>query len=171
REPFVLLHLWNVCHLNLWLLKTPLAAVSKGLHHLKHNCTYFKHFTSGENAEIFQVTTQKEFSISAAAIAIISIAFVLLGTVCAIKYARIVMMNHYYLGLCIAISVEVTRQSVKRMIDSEETIWIQYYYAWSFACACAAFVILVIGGITLLLISLPSMPQNPWESCMDAPPE
>uniref|UniRef100_A0A4W3KKM0 Calcium channel, voltage-dependent, gamma subunit 1b n=1 Tax=Callorhinchus milii TaxID=7868 RepID=A0A4W3KKM0_CALMI len=145
----------------------------------KHNCTYFKHFTSGENAEIFQVTTQKEFSISAAAIAIISIAFVLLGTVCVLLsfnkrldyLLKPAAMFLTFSGLCIAISVEVTRQSVKRMIDSEETIWIQYYYAWSFACACAAFVILVIGGITLLLISLPSMPQNPWESCMDAPPE
>ena len=74
-------------------------------------------------------------------------------------------------GLCIFVSVEVTRQSVKRMVDSEDTVWIKYYYSWSFACACAAFVVLFLGGLALLLFSLPRMPQNPWESCMDAEPE
>lgn len=74
-------------------------------------------------------------------------------------------------GLCIFVSVEVMRQSVKRMIDSEETAWIEYYYSWSFACACAAFILLFLGGLALLLFSLPRMPQNPWESCMDAEPE
>ncbi|RXM36793.1 Voltage-dependent calcium channel gamma-1 subunit [Acipenser ruthenus] len=99
----------------------------------EQNCSYFKHFTSGEDAQMFQVKTQK--------------------------------------GLCIIISVEVIRQSVKRMIDSDETIWIEYYYSWSFACACAAFVLLFLSGIALLLISMPQMPQNPWETCMDAEPE
>nr|XP_031541748.1 voltage-dependent calcium channel gamma-1 subunit [Vicugna pacos] len=74
-------------------------------------------------------------------------------------------------GLCIFVSVEVMRQSVKRMIDSEDTVWIEYSYSWSFACACAAFVLLFLGGLALLLFSLPRMPQNPWESCMDAEPE
>ncbi|XP_067859993.1 voltage-dependent calcium channel gamma-1 subunit-like [Heptranchias perlo] len=145
----------------------------------EYNCTYFKHFTSGENAEIFQFTTQKEYSISAAAIAIISVGFMLLGTVCVLLsfnksldyFLKPAGMFFTFSGLCIIISVEVMRQSVKRMIDSDETIWIEYHYAWSFACASTAFVILFIGGITLLLISLPRMPQNPWETCMDAPPE
>lgn len=74
-------------------------------------------------------------------------------------------------GLCLIVSVEVMRQSVKRMIDSEDTVWIEYYYSWSFACACAAFTLLFLGGLFLLLFSLPRMPQNPWESCMDAEPE
>lgn len=74
-------------------------------------------------------------------------------------------------GLCIFVSVEVLRQSVKRMIDSEDTAWIEYYYSWSFACACSAFVLLFLGGLALLLFSLPRMPQNPWESCMDSEPE
>ncbi|XP_078081917.1 voltage-dependent calcium channel gamma-1 subunit-like [Mustelus asterias] len=145
----------------------------------EYNCSYFKHFTSGENAEFFQVTTQKEYSISAAAIAIISVGFMVLGTICVLLsfnkrldyFLKPAGMFFIFSGLCIIISVEVMRQSVKRMIDSEETIWIQYHYSWSFACASAAFVILFIGGIVLLLISLPRMPQNPWETCMDAPPD
>ncbi|XP_055509734.1 voltage-dependent calcium channel gamma-1 subunit-like [Leucoraja erinacea] len=145
----------------------------------EYNCTYFKHFTSGDEAEVFQITTQKEYSISAAAIAIISVGFMILGTFCTLLsfskkldyFLKPAGMFFIFSGLCIIISVEVMRQSVKRMIDSKETIWIQYEYSWSFACACAAFVILFLGGITLLLISLPRMPQNPWETCMDAPPE
>lgn len=74
-------------------------------------------------------------------------------------------------GLCIIISVEVIRQSVKRMIDSDETIWIEYYYSWSFTCACASFFLLILSGGALLLISMPHMPRNPWETCMDAEPD
>ncbi|XP_062937152.1 voltage-dependent calcium channel gamma-1 subunit [Cynocephalus volans] len=143
------------------------------------NCSYFRHFNPGESSEIFEFTTQKEFSISAAAIAIFSLGFVILGTVCVLLsfrkkrdyLLRPASMFYAFAGLCIFVSVEVMRQSVKRMIDSEDTVWIQYYYSWSFACACAAFILLFLGGLALLLFSLPRMPQNPWESCMDAEPE
>jgi voltage-dependent calcium channel gamma-1 len=54
------------------------------------------------------------------------------------------------------------------MIESEDTIWIDYSYSWSFACACAGFCLLFLSGLGLLLLSMPRMPQNPWESCMDA---
>ncbi|XP_012892578.1 PREDICTED: voltage-dependent calcium channel gamma-1 subunit, partial [Dipodomys ordii] len=119
------------------------------------------------------------YSISAAAIAIFSLGFAIVGTVCALLsfgkkrdyLLRPASMFYAFAGLCIFVSVEVLRQSVKRMVDSEDTVWIHYYYSWSFACACAAFVLLFLGGLALLLFSLPRMPQNPWESCMDAEPE
>ncbi|NP_001038070.1 voltage-dependent calcium channel gamma-1 subunit [Sus scrofa] len=143
------------------------------------NCSYFRHFNPGETSEIFHVTTQKEYSISAAAIAIFSLGFIILGTICGLLsfrkkrdyLLRPASMFYAFAGLCIFVSVEVMRQSVKRMIDSEDTVWIDYYYGWSFACACAAFILLFLGGIALLLFSLPRMPQYPWESCMDAEPE
>ncbi|KAB1266096.1 Voltage-dependent calcium channel gamma-1 subunit [Camelus dromedarius] len=143
------------------------------------NCSYFRHFNPGESSEIFEVTTQKEYSISAAAIAIFSLGFVIMGTICVLLsfrkkrdyLLRPASMFYAFAGLCIFVSVEVMRQSVKRMIDSEDTVWIEYSYSWSFACACAAFVLLFLGGLALLLFSLPRMPQNPWESCMDAEPE
>ncbi|XP_066444333.1 voltage-dependent calcium channel gamma-1 subunit [Eleutherodactylus coqui] len=143
------------------------------------NCSYFKHFTSGENAEILQVTTQKEYSISAAAIAIIGVGFMVMGTVCTLLSFKQKLdyllkpagLFYVFSGLCMIISAEVIRQSVHRMIDSKETVWIEYYYSWSFACACSAFVLLFICGIALVLISLPRMPRNPWETCMDAEPE
>ncbi|XP_046900158.1 voltage-dependent calcium channel gamma-1 subunit-like [Hypomesus transpacificus] len=144
------------------------------------NCTYFKHFTPGEEAEIFEVKTQKEYNISAAAISIFSLAFMILGTLCLVGsfmgkgrdyLLKPAGMFFAFAGLCSIISVEVMRQSVKRMIESEDTIWIEYSYAWSFACACAGFVLLFLTGIALLLLSMPHMPQNPWETCMDAEPE
>ncbi|MEE6507182.1 hypothetical protein FKM82_007987 [Ascaphus truei] len=133
----------EVAHFGLWRLCTKKIFIreadskNKGCGPLSlpgdHSCSYFKHFTSGENAEIFEVTTQK--------------------------------------GICIMISAEVIRQSVQRMIDSKDTLWIEYYYSWSFACACSAFALLFLCGIALLLISLPRMPRNPWETCMDAEPD
>uniref|UniRef100_H9G3D6 Calcium voltage-gated channel auxiliary subunit gamma 1 n=1 Tax=Anolis carolinensis TaxID=28377 RepID=H9G3D6_ANOCA len=47
----------------------------------EHNCSYFTHFVSGESTEIFEVSTQREYSISAAAIAIFSVVFSIIGTI------------------------------------------------------------------------------------------
>ncbi|ROL45280.1 Voltage-dependent calcium channel gamma-1 subunit [Anabarilius grahami] len=143
------------------------------------NCSYFRHFTPGEDSEIFEVKTQREYNISAAAIAIFSLVFMILGTLCVLGSLRKgkdylykpAGMFFAFAGLCAIISVEVMRQSVKRMIESEFTIWIEYYYSWSFACACTGFVLLLLSGIGLLLVSMPQMPRNPWETCMDAEPE
>nr|XP_033817957.1 voltage-dependent calcium channel gamma-1 subunit [Geotrypetes seraphini] len=179
----------EAAHFGLWRLCTKRIFIQepnpegKGCGPLKlpgdHNCSYFKHFTSGENEEIFEVTTQKEYSISAAALAIIGVGFMTMGTICTLLafnpkrnyLLKPAAMFYTFAGLCIIIAVEVIRQSVKRMVDSEDTVWIEYYYSWSFACACAAFALLFICGVALLLISLPRMPRNPWETCMDAEPE
>ncbi|KFO18089.1 voltage-dependent calcium channel gamma-1 subunit [Fukomys damarensis] len=177
----------EAAHFGLWRICTARIAVDarkdRGCGHLtlsgEKNCSYFRHFNPGESSEIFEFTTQKEYSISAAAIGIFSLGFIIVGTVCAVLsfrkkrdyLLRPASMFYAFAGLCILVSVEVLRQSVKRMIDSEDTVWIEYFYSWSFACACAAFILLFLGGIALLLFSLPRMPQNPWESCMDAEPE
>ncbi|KYO30967.1 voltage-dependent calcium channel gamma-1 subunit [Alligator mississippiensis] len=171
--------LWRLCTKRIYVQDTK----EKGCGPIslpgERNCSYFKHFTPGQSAEIFEVSTQREYSISAAAIAIFSVGFAIIGTICVLLSFRKKMdyllrpasMFYTFSGLCIIISVEVMRQSVKRMIDSDETSWIQYYYSWSFACACASFVLLFVCGIALLLIALPRFPQNPWETCMDAEPE
>lgn len=151
-----------------------------------------------------------EYNISAAAISIFSLAFMILGSLCLVGscsgkgkrrdyllkpagmfYAfagecscvsvlrrahelRFWLNVHTSLcstGLCSFISLEVMRQSVKRMIESEDTIWIEYSYSWSFACACSGFVLLFLTGIALLILSMPQMPRNPWETCMDAEPD
>ncbi|XP_056406212.1 voltage-dependent calcium channel gamma-1 subunit [Hyla sarda] len=182
-EPCEMAHfgLWRLCTKKIFV--EGIDVVSKPCGPLSSpgdvNCSYFKHFTSGENTEIVQVTTQKEYSISAAAIAIIGVGFMAMGTVCTLLafndkldyLLKPAGLFYMFSGLCMIISAEVIRQSVHRMIDSKETVWIEYYYSWSFGCACAAFVLLFICGIALVLISLPRMPRNPWETCMDAEPE
>ncbi|XP_074080849.1 voltage-dependent calcium channel gamma-1 subunit [Macrotis lagotis] len=171
--------LWRLCTKRIYMSNTNDKSCGSINLPGEKNCSYFRHFNPGESSEIFEVTTQKEYSISAAAISIFSIGFTILGTIFILLSFRKkkdyllkpAALFYAFAGLCIIVSVEVMRQSVKRMIDSEDTVWIDYYYSWSFACACTSFVLLFICGIALLLISLPRMPQNPWESCMDAEPE
>ncbi|XP_012682944.2 calcium channel, voltage-dependent, gamma subunit 1a [Clupea harengus] len=173
--------LWRLCKKNLYITDVERIGHSCGPISLpgEHNCTYFRHFTPGEESEVLDMTTQREYSISAAAIAIFSVAFMILGTICAIAALaqgqdyiyKPAGMFYAFAGLCAIISVEVMRQSVKRMIDSRETIWIEYYYSWSFACAVSGCILLFVCGLGLLLLAMPQMPRNPWESCMDSEPE
>uniref|UniRef100_A0A8C4WVU0 Voltage-dependent calcium channel gamma-1 subunit n=1 Tax=Eptatretus burgeri TaxID=7764 RepID=A0A8C4WVU0_EPTBU len=142
------------------------------------NCSFFKHFTA-EEGEDFELEIQKEYGISAAVIAILSLVLIILGAVClliGVRKKQDYMMRPAGLfllcaGLSVIISMEVIRQSVKNMIQSEKTIWHNYYYSWSFACSIASAIILFISGIALVLLSLPRMPQKPWETCLDAEPE
>ncbi|KAM9002663.1 voltage-dependent calcium channel gamma-1 subunit isoform 2-T3 [Sarcophilus harrisii] len=142
-------------------------------------CTKRIYMSNTNDKSCGPINLPGEYSISAAAISIFSIGFTIMGTIfilLSFRKKRDYLLKpaalfYAFSGLCIIVSVEVMRQSVKRMIDSEETVWIEYYYSWSFACACTSFILLFICGIALLLISLPRMPQNPWESCMDAEPE
>uniref|UniRef100_A0A673L290 Voltage-dependent calcium channel gamma-1 subunit n=1 Tax=Sinocyclocheilus rhinocerous TaxID=307959 RepID=A0A673L290_9TELE len=167
--------LWRLCKKHIYIEDEELIGKGCGPISLPGG----KHFTPGEDSEIFEVKTQREYNISAAAIAIFSLVFMILGTLCVLGSLRKgkdylykpAGMFFAFAGLCAIISVEVMRQSVKRMIESEETIWIEYYYSWSFACACTGFVLLLLSGIGLLLVSMPQMPRNPWETCMDAEPE
>uniref|UniRef100_A0A8C9NL35 Calcium voltage-gated channel auxiliary subunit gamma 1 n=1 Tax=Serinus canaria TaxID=9135 RepID=A0A8C9NL35_SERCA len=145
--------LWRLCTKRIFLHEPGSKEKSCGPISLPgdHNCSYFKHFTPGETSEIFEMRQLiKDEKLTAG-------------------YSA--HCSYLPSGLCIIISVEVMRQSVKRMIDSKDTAWIEYSYSWSFACACAAFVLLFVCGIALLLIALPRFPQNPWETCMDAEPD
>ncbi|XP_055984115.1 voltage-dependent calcium channel gamma-1 subunit [Sorex fumeus] len=140
------------------------------------NCSYFRHLNPGESLESFQA--QKDYSVSAAAVSIFSLGFVIMGTICVFLsfrkrrdyLLRPASMFYVFAGLCVFVSVEVMRQSVTRVASSVDAAGtrIQYSYSWSFACACASCVLLALGGLVLLLTSLPRLPRNPWESCMDA---
>ncbi|KAK3557034.1 hypothetical protein QTP70_024247 [Hemibagrus guttatus] len=173
--------LWRLCKKNIYIEDPESVGTGCGPLSLpgEVNCSYFRHFTPGQDSEIFEVKTQREYNISAAAIGVFSLAFIILGTLCLLGSLRKgkdylhkpAGMFYAFAGICAIISVEVMRQSVKRMIESEDTIWIEYYYSWSFACACTAFVFLFFSGIALLILSMPQMPKNPWETCMDAEPE
>nr|XP_032833649.1 voltage-dependent calcium channel gamma-1 subunit [Petromyzon marinus] len=138
-------------------------------------CAFFKHFKLGAGDD-FEVATQKEYSISAAVIGLLSFVLMILGAVCVgagLRKNRTYMMRPAGLlclcaGLCVVVSVEVMRQSVNRMIDSHATMWEAVTFSWSFGCALAAATILFVSGVALVLISLPRIPRNPWESCHDS---
>ncbi|XP_075798928.1 voltage-dependent calcium channel gamma-6 subunit isoform X3 [Microtus pennsylvanicus] len=78
--------LWKVCIKRLWQADVPASRETCGPAELpgEANCTYFKFFTTGENARIFQRTTKKEVNLAAAVIAVLSLTAMALGCLCVI---------------------------------------------------------------------------------------
>uniref|UniRef100_A0A452UYS3 Voltage-dependent calcium channel gamma-1 subunit n=1 Tax=Ursus maritimus TaxID=29073 RepID=A0A452UYS3_URSMA len=128
------------------------------------NCSYFRHFNPGETSEIFHVTTQKGEPVgeshSPGWPAVLRVH----------QGLREPVTRSFLAGPATAEGILFfpSPREARVMGNPPQT---PYNYSWSFACACAAFVLLFLGGLALLLFSLPRMPQNPWESCMDAEPE
>ncbi|XP_007955147.1 voltage-dependent calcium channel gamma-6 subunit [Orycteropus afer afer] len=75
------LGLWKVCTKRLWQADVPAGRGTCGPAALpgEANCTYFKFFTTGQNARIFQRTTKKEVNLAAAVIAVLGLAVMALG--------------------------------------------------------------------------------------------
>ncbi|XP_045297570.1 voltage-dependent calcium channel gamma-6 subunit isoform X2 [Leopardus geoffroyi] len=80
------LGLWKMCTKRLWQADVPAGRDTCGPAELpgEANCTYFKFFTTGENAHIFQRTTKKEVNLAAAVIAVVGLALMALGCLCII---------------------------------------------------------------------------------------
>ncbi|KAL4667616.1 hypothetical protein H8959_006305 [Pygathrix nigripes] len=80
------LGLWKVCTKRLWQADVPADRDTCGPAELpgEANCTYFKFFTTGENARIFQRTTKKEVNLAAAVIAVLGLVVMALGCLCII---------------------------------------------------------------------------------------
>uniref|UniRef100_A0A672G6T9 Voltage-dependent calcium channel gamma-1 subunit n=1 Tax=Salarias fasciatus TaxID=181472 RepID=A0A672G6T9_SALFA len=171
--------LWRLCKKTIFIVEEDPQGKGCGPINLPGACSFFFYCSLYSESNVIAWHAGTEYNISAAAIAIFSLFFMIMGTLCVVfsfgkgrdYLLRPAGMFFAFAGLCIIISVEVMRQSVKRMIDSDETIWIEYYYSWSFTCACASFTLLILSGVALLLISMPHMPRNPWETCMDAEPD
>nr|XP_058900237.1 voltage-dependent calcium channel gamma-6 subunit isoform X1 [Kogia breviceps] len=80
------LGLWKMCTKRLWQADVPAGRDTCGPAELpgEANCTYFKFFTTGEDAHIFQRTTKKEVNLAAAVIAVLGLAVMALGCLCII---------------------------------------------------------------------------------------
>ncbi|XP_059987266.1 voltage-dependent calcium channel gamma-6 subunit isoform X3 [Lagenorhynchus albirostris] len=80
------LGLWKMCTKRLWQADVPAGRDTCGPAELpgEANCTYFKFFTTGEDAHIFQRTTKKEVNMAAAVIAVLGMAVMALGCLCVI---------------------------------------------------------------------------------------
>uniref|UniRef100_A0A8C8SG90 Voltage-dependent calcium channel gamma-6 subunit n=1 Tax=Pelusios castaneus TaxID=367368 RepID=A0A8C8SG90_9SAUR len=167
--------LWKFCYKKLWVEDMEEERATCGPAELpgEANCSYFKFFSTGENAHIFQRTTKKELNIMAAVVSLLSITLMVMGSLCItmalskgveflLKPASFFFMVS---GVMVLISLEVFRHSVRWLISSDHSIPLEYEYSWSVACAVAAGAVLLFGGGCFIFLSLPALPKRPWRCC------
>ncbi|XP_016072667.1 PREDICTED: voltage-dependent calcium channel gamma-6 subunit [Miniopterus natalensis] len=135
------------------------------------NCTYFKFFTTGENAHIFQRTTKKELNLAAAVIAVLGLTVMALGCLCIIMVlskgaeflVRVGAVCFGLSGLLLLVSVEVFRHSVRALLQTASpepppAPALTYEYSWSLGCCVGASLVLLLVGSCFLLLTLPPWP-------------
>ncbi|MCJ8728798.1 hypothetical protein PDJAM_G00008730 [Pangasius djambal] len=165
--------LWKACTRTLWVSDIDPERESCGPAELpgESNCTYFKFYTSGENAVIFKKATDKNLSLASAMLALFSLFLMVMGSVCIImsltknvpfllKPASVCFLIS---GILILLSIIVFHQSVLALLASDHSVPLHYELSWSVACVGSAGAILLVGGILFLLLSLPF---NPFKKCM-----
>ncbi|ELK16789.1 Voltage-dependent calcium channel gamma-6 subunit [Pteropus alecto] len=170
------LGLWKMCTKRLWQADVPVDRETCGPAELpgEANCTYFKFFTTGENAHIFQRTTKKEVNLAAAVIAVLSLAVMVLGCLCVIMVLskgaefllRVGAVCFGLSGLLLLVSLEVFRHSVQALLqrvgpEPPAAPALTYEYSWSLGCGMGAGLVLMLAGICFLSLTLPSWP---WSS-------
>ncbi|XP_061616036.1 voltage-dependent calcium channel gamma-6 subunit-like isoform X1 [Phyllopteryx taeniolatus] len=82
--PAVHFGLWKCCTKTLWVADIDPERESCGPAELpgESNCTYFKFFTTGENAVMFHKTTQKNLNVAAAMLSVFSLVLMVMGSIC-----------------------------------------------------------------------------------------
>ncbi|XP_018591924.1 voltage-dependent calcium channel gamma-6 subunit [Scleropages formosus] len=134
------------------------------------NCTYFKFFTSGDNAVIFKRTTTKSLNIAAAVLALVSLFMMIMGSVCIIMslskgvqfFLKPASFCFTLSGILVMLTLIVFHQSVLALLDSDHSMPLQHELSWSVACVGSAGAILIVGGVIFLMLFLP---YSPWEKC------
>ncbi|KAM7059591.1 voltage-dependent calcium channel gamma-6 subunit [Molossus nigricans] len=167
------LGLWKMCVKRLWQQDVPAGRETCGPAQLpgEANCTYFKFFTTGENAHIFQRTTKKEMNLAAAVIAVLGLTVLALGCLCIIMVlskgaeflVRVGAVCFGLSGLLLLVSLEVFRHSVRALIqrvspEPPPAPALTYEYSWSLGCCVGASLVLLLVGICFLLLTLPPWP-------------
>ncbi|XP_017513723.3 voltage-dependent calcium channel gamma-6 subunit [Manis javanica] len=167
------LGLWKMCTRRLWQADVPAGRETCGPAELpgEANCTYFKFFTTGENAHIFQRTTKKEVNLAAAVMAVLALAVMALGCLSIImvlsKGAEFLLRVGAFCfglsGLLLLVSLEVFRHSVKALLqrvgpEPPPAPALAYEYSWSVGCGLGASLVLLLAGGCFLLLTLPPWP-------------
>ncbi|CAB1448896.1 unnamed protein product [Pleuronectes platessa] len=135
------------------------------------NCTYFKFFTSGENAVIFKKTTNKNLNLAAAILALLSLTMMVTGSICIgmslskgvpffLKPAAFCFILS---GVLVLFSILIFHQSVLALLSSDHSIPLHHELSWSVACVGSAGAALIFGGILFIILSLPF---SPWQKCL-----
>lgn len=164
--------LWKSCVRTLWVsdIDPERETCGPAELHGESNCTYFKFYTSGENAVIFKKSTEKSLHMATAMMALFSLFLMVMGAVCItmslsksvsffLKPATICFVLS---GVLLWLSLIVFHQSVLGFLASDHSIPLHHELSWSVACMGSAGAILVFAGLMFLLLSLP---YNPLEKC------
>ncbi|XP_016347154.1 voltage-dependent calcium channel gamma-6 subunit-like isoform X2 [Sinocyclocheilus anshuiensis] len=164
--------LWKSCVHTLWVSDIDPERESCGPAELpgESNCTFFKFYTSGENAVIFKKTTEKSLHIAGAMLALLSLFLMIMGSVCITMslsksvpfFLKPATICFVFSGILVLLSIIVFHQSVLVLLASDHSIPLHHELSWSVACLGSAAAILIFGGLMFLLLSLP---YNPLEKC------
>uniref|UniRef100_H2M7G5 Calcium channel, voltage-dependent, gamma subunit 6b n=1 Tax=Oryzias latipes TaxID=8090 RepID=H2M7G5_ORYLA len=157
--------LWKGCIRTLWVSDIDPERTSCGPADLpgESNCTYFKFFTSGENAVIFKKTTNRNLNLAAAILALLSLTMMVMGSICIVmSLSKGVAFFLKPASFCFISSVLIFHQSVLALLASDHSIPLHHELSWSVACVGSAGTILIFGGFLFILLSLPF---SPWQKC------
>ncbi|XP_034055566.1 voltage-dependent calcium channel gamma-6 subunit-like isoform X2 [Gymnodraco acuticeps] len=165
--------LWKGCTKSLWVSEIDPNRESCGPAELPgaSNCTYFKFFTTGENAVLFQKTTRKNLNVAAAMLALFSLFLMVMGAICItmalskelIFFLKPASVCFIMSGVLVLLSLIVFHQSVLAFLASDHTVPLQHNLSWSVSCVGCAGAVLIVGGILFLLLALP---YSPWQRCL-----
>ncbi|KAM9852452.1 voltage-dependent calcium channel gamma-6 subunit [Aulostomus maculatus] len=165
--------LWKGCIHTLWVADIDPERTSCGPAELpgESNCTYFKFFTSGENAIIFKKTTNKNLNLAAAVLALMSLTMMVMGSLCIIMslskgvpfFLKPASFCFILSGVLVLLSILIFHQSVLALLSSDHSVPLHHELSWSVACVGSAGAILIFAGLLFILILLPF---SPWQKCM-----
>uniref|UniRef100_UPI003AADFA35 voltage-dependent calcium channel gamma-6 subunit-like n=1 Tax=Centroberyx gerrardi TaxID=166262 RepID=UPI003AADFA35 len=165
--------LWKGCTKTLWVADIDPERESCGPAELsgESNCTYFKFFTTGENAVMFQKTTQKSLNVAAAMLALFSLVLMVMGAICItmalskeiLFFLKPASFCFILSGILVLLSLVVFHQSVLAFLASDHTVPLHHELSWSVSCVGCAGAVLIVGGILFVLLALP---YSPWQRCL-----
>ncbi|XP_061146054.1 voltage-dependent calcium channel gamma-6 subunit isoform X1 [Syngnathus typhle] len=165
--------LWKACVHTLWVADVDPERASCGPAELpgESNCTYFKFFTSGENAVVFKKTTTKNLNLAAAIFALLSLTMMVTGSICIIMtlskgvvfFLKPASFCFILSGVLVLVSVLMFHQSVLALLSSDHSVPLHHQLSWSAACAGSAGAVLIFGGVLFLILSLP---VTSWQKCV-----
>ncbi|XP_077599624.1 voltage-dependent calcium channel gamma-6 subunit-like [Stigmatopora nigra] len=164
--------LWKGCTKTLWVADIQPDRESCGPAELpgESNCTFFKYFTTGESAVIFQKTTHKNLSMASALLSLLSLALMVMGAICIsmalskdmLFFLKPASVCFILSGLLVLLCLVLFQQSVGRLLASDRSVPLHHNFSWSLSCVGSAGAILIAGGILFLLLALP---RSAWQRC------
>lgn len=167
------LGLWKGCTKTLWVADIDPERESCGPAELpgETNCTYFKFFTTGESAVMFQKTTHRNLSMASAMLAMFSLFLMVMGAICItmslskeiLFFLKPASVCFILSGVLVLLSLLVFHQAVLAFLSSDHRVPLHHEFSWSVSCIGCAGAVLIVGGLLFLLLALPF---SPWQRCL-----